>query len=1003
MGNLESNPCKNVSKRESRRDHSKQFAEAVTRFRAGRSGLGGVGYSEEYGDGEGEGGAKGGRDSHTRHIIVAVRKRPIFRHELAKREFDAITVDGGSGGCLTLHDARLKANLSDLYMVHRQFRFDTVFGELCSNDDVYDASAKQLVQASLRPGGEGTVLMYGQTGSGKTYTMTAIYERAARDIFEKLAENGYQFTEDSTGETGTATVKGVDTPSSYAPVHVSFCELSGDKCRDLFTSVPPLNSNATKAKKTRMARTGTSNGHRAKSRGGEKARSKGHRDSKAQQHIPVRLLSGRDGSTHAFPLVELPCHRADDLMRFISFALKCRETHATGVNSTSSRTHAICRIYIDHLDHLRQGGGGASTVTAQSEWESRVAQSSGRGDIGGAGKGGLDNEGICTLVDLAGSEHRIDSAEHNAARRREGSKINASLMALKSCVRTLAFVQSSASASSNASLIRYRNNSLTRMLKSALSPSSTRDPDNAAPRLAVIATVSPASKDTEHSLNTLRHACIMGGKQDPGHSESLAAAAAVRPRMTSSSVIPKGAEVVVPGTLFRSPGYQSGCKDYTEELGRFTTQYAQEMARRARKQNSGTASSTSSSSASSSSSSSSSSFGVGRGAFSDRSNSSEMAAVRRAEELKREKIEWRARRDLERAARASLPTRLAHILQRSREEVGRREGRVEVQRKRLQREGPGPDLGESDSQRRGGRRPRQTSSSDWRGESNTQFGQEGYEAHGAIPIDRSNEHVSRGYDRRGTADERGEQKKREGEGRRGVSRSKERKHRMRQGNHHRELRVGGKPRAQMGGSERSERTQRSKVVGPCLSVAERMMRRHMEANEDDSNDARPGDDDDDDDDDDDNVNHEGARERNEFEHQDSGFAIKMNLSHPSQRRGNCGSDVRRRGNRSMRGRSREPQQRVRTGSRGDRHHVHRSDFPGGAPGQRSKERSGARASAHGKKVVGASKASRKVQEYAEKKRQARERAKEIAAKRKADAERRKREMQARLRGGEEAY
>lgn len=34
-------------------------------------------------------------------------------------------------------------------------------------------------------------------------------------------------------------------------------------------------------------------------------------------------------------------------------------------------------------------------------------------------------------------------------------------------------------------------------------------------RTIVIATVSPASKDTEHSLNTLRHACIMHGQQQP--------------------------------------------------------------------------------------------------------------------------------------------------------------------------------------------------------------------------------------------------------------------------------------------------------------------------------------------------------------------------------------------------------------------------------------------------------------------------------------------------------
>lgn len=35
------------------------------------------------------------------------------------------------------------------------------------------------------------------------------------------------------------------------------------------------------------------------------------------------------------------------------------------------------------------------------------------------------------MVDLAGSEHRVDSSEHNAERRKEGAKINASLAALK--------------------------------------------------------------------------------------------------------------------------------------------------------------------------------------------------------------------------------------------------------------------------------------------------------------------------------------------------------------------------------------------------------------------------------------------------------------------------------------------------------------------------------------------------------------------------------------------
>ena len=75
--------------------------------------------------------------------------------------------------------------------------------------------------------------------------------------------------------------------------------------------------------------------------------------------------------------------------------------------------------------------------------------------------------------------------------------INASLMALKECIRAKA-------AGKNASH-QYRKSKLTMALKASfLFPTS---------RTLVIATVSPASKDTEHSLNTLRHACIMDGQQ----------------------------------------------------------------------------------------------------------------------------------------------------------------------------------------------------------------------------------------------------------------------------------------------------------------------------------------------------------------------------------------------------------------------------------------------------------------------------------------------------------
>jgi predicted ATPase len=57
--------------------------------------------------------------------------------------------------------------------------------------------------------------VYGQTGSGKTFTMTSFYEKAVRDIFEKLSEVTERFAE------------------NLPTVSVSFYEIAGDACLDL--------------------------------------------------------------------------------------------------------------------------------------------------------------------------------------------------------------------------------------------------------------------------------------------------------------------------------------------------------------------------------------------------------------------------------------------------------------------------------------------------------------------------------------------------------------------------------------------------------------------------------------------------------------------------------------------------------------------------------------------------------------------------------------------------
>lgn len=71
-------------------------------------------------------------------------------------------------------------------------------------------------------------------------------------------------------------------------------------------------------------------------------------------------------------------------------------------------------------------------------------------------------------------------------------------MALKDCIR--------ARAAGKILGFQYRRSKLTMALKCSFTLPTART--------IVIATVSPASKDTEHSLNTLRHACIMHGQQD---------------------------------------------------------------------------------------------------------------------------------------------------------------------------------------------------------------------------------------------------------------------------------------------------------------------------------------------------------------------------------------------------------------------------------------------------------------------------------------------------------
>merc|ERR1719162_975789 len=112
--------------------------------------------------------------------------------------------------------------------------------------------------------------------------------------------------------------------------------------------------------------------------------------------------------------------------------------------------------------------------------------------------------GVLTLVDCAGSERKEDSESHNTARVKESAEINASLHALKECMRA---VQRGRNKDADEAIhVPYRTNNLTKVLhESFVSPHAL---------LAVIATVAPTATDTEHSICTLKTVVTIAGDYD---------------------------------------------------------------------------------------------------------------------------------------------------------------------------------------------------------------------------------------------------------------------------------------------------------------------------------------------------------------------------------------------------------------------------------------------------------------------------------------------------------
>ncbi|DBA03366.1 TPA: hypothetical protein N0F65_004643, partial [Lagenidium giganteum] len=176
-------------------------------------------------------------------------------------------------------------------------------------------------------------------------------------------------------------------------------------------------------------------------------------------HVPVTVCEDSDGKVSLLRSTEIVATNSDELLLAFQRVQSIRMTESTAVNDQSSRSHLVCYLNIDRK---------------KIENDSQLAKS----------------QGQLVFLDLAGSERNENTLHHDSARLRETVEINKSHLALKQCMWALENDEC------KGGYVPYRASTLTRILKGCLWSTDCLG--------AVIATISPLSVDTEHTLCTLQ-------------------------------------------------------------------------------------------------------------------------------------------------------------------------------------------------------------------------------------------------------------------------------------------------------------------------------------------------------------------------------------------------------------------------------------------------------------------------------------------------------------------
>ncbi|KAG8688181.1 hypothetical protein FRC09_013062, partial [Ceratobasidium sp. 395] len=223
-------------------------------------------------------------------VTVALRTRPFLESEVVDDK-ELLSGVHARGTKMIVHVPAAK--WSGPTIQHKSFEGDFSFGPESSSEHVYQSLVvKPGLLDTVLGGGVGCILAYGQTGSGKTYTISALEEIIARDIFPaavSYAESHF--------------------PGSSIPAEgvytfgVSLYELLGNKVSDL------------------LDRDEAGNG------------------------ANVEVAEDKFGGIRVSAKV-VPVTNSDELASMIASAAGHRRTSATLKNETSSRSHCVLTITV---------------------------------------------------------------------------------------------------------------------------------------------------------------------------------------------------------------------------------------------------------------------------------------------------------------------------------------------------------------------------------------------------------------------------------------------------------------------------------------------------------------------------------------------------------------------------------------------------------------------------------------------------------------------------------